>query len=116
MVRAAFLLIVLLQAASTPLIRVDSRAQGRTFFVDTARAEIRKELRDIAAPAPAGPLPTWLPPYPGAALTRNQTAPPDFGYAGYTSTTLPDAVFAHYEAAIRSAKVDITYTYRQAGR
>ena len=34
----------------------------------------------------------------------------------YSSTALPDAVFAHYENAIRGANITITYTYRQAGR
>jgi hypothetical protein len=85
--------------------------------VDTARAEIRKELRDVAAPPPAGPLPSWLPPYPGAAILRTQgNGPPDFGILLYSSTALPDAVFAHYEAAIRGANISITSTYKQAGR
>src|SRR5688572_20971830 len=115
MLRLAFALIVLVQAPTT-LIRVDSRAQGRTFLVDTARPEIRKELRDVAAPPSAGPLPSWLPPYPGTTLTRTQASPPDFGYAGYSSAALPDVVLAHYEAAMRGANITMTYTYRQPGR
>src|SRR4029434_793222 len=59
-------LILLVQASGAPLIRVDSRNQGRTFFVDTSRTEIRRELRDVTAPSPAGPLPSWLPPFPDA--------------------------------------------------
>jgi hypothetical protein len=117
MLRSSLVLIFLLQTASTTQIRVDSRNQGRTFIVDTARPEIRKELRDVAAPAPAGPLPAWLPPYPGATTLRTQgNGPPDFGLALYSSTALPDVVFAHYEAAIRGANTTITYNYRQAGR
>lgn len=116
MFRFALALMVLVQSETT-VMRVDSRSQGRTFLVDTARSEIRKELREVGAPSPAGPLPAWLPPYPGAAAVRTQAgSPPDFGYAGYTSAVSPDVVLAHYEAAMRSANITITYTYRQPGR
>jgi len=36
------------------VFRVDSREQGRTFYVDTDRPEIRRSLRDVSAPSPAG--------------------------------------------------------------
>ena len=116
MFRIALALTLLFQTETT-VVRVDSRSQGRTFLVDTARAEIRKELREVGAPSPAGPLPAWLPPYPGAAAIRTQAgSPPDFGYAGYSSAAMPDVVLAHYEAAMRGANINITYTYRQPGR
>jgi hypothetical protein len=120
MMRSAIALVLLLQAASSStVIRVDSRSQGRTFMVDTGRAEIRKSLRDVSAPPPAGGLPSWLPPYPGAKIVRSPDAngPQGFGYIGYTTSAPPDVVFGHYESAIRSTSgLTITYTYRQAGR
>jgi hypothetical protein len=111
------LLFALLQAAS-PIVRVDSRNQGRTFYVDTQRPEIRKALYDVAAARPAGPLPAWLPPFAGARPIPHDTThgPRDFGVALYATDAPPDAVFAHYESTLRAAPVTVTYTNRQPGR
>jgi hypothetical protein len=111
------LLIAFLQGAS-PIVRVDSRNQGRTFYVDTDRPEIRKALRDISAPPPAGPLPAWLPPFPGSRSIPHNAAndPPDFAIALYATDAPPDAVFAHYESALRAAPATVTYMNRQPGR
>jgi hypothetical protein len=110
-------LLLLLQAASA-VIRVDSRAQGRTFYVDTDRSEIRRALRDVSAPPPAGSLPAWLTPFPGAAPFghRGPNDPIDFGVATYTTAAPPDVVFAHYESQLGAAGVTITYINRQPGR
>src|SRR5688572_21409828 len=112
-------LMLLLQGAPSPIVRLDSREQGRTFYVDTDRSEIRKALRDVSAPSPAGEIPEWLPPYPGAAPwgQRGPNTPVDFGVATYSTTTAPDAVFAHYESSVRAAAgVTITSITRQPGR
>jgi hypothetical protein len=58
--------LVALQGGSSSVLRVDSREQGRTFYVDTDRPEIRKALRDASAPSPAGDMPEWTGAYPGA--------------------------------------------------
>jgi hypothetical protein len=111
------LVIALLQATS-PVVRVDSRGQGRTFYVDTDHREIRKALRDVSAPPPAGPLPAWLPPFPGARSIPHNSAndPSDFSVALYATDASPDAVFAHYESAVRASPVAVTYINRQPGR
>ena len=121
MTRLALIAVSLLalQGSPSPIIRVNSREQGRTFYVDPDRAEIRKALRDVSAPSPAGNLPDWLPPYPDAAPwgQRGPNAPVDFGVATYTSNGEPDAVFAYYEARARgTAGVTITSITRQPGR
>ena len=86
--------------------------------MDTDRREIRRNLRDVSAPSPAGNLPTWLPEYPGAlpTATPGPNAPAGSAYVIYTSGAEPDLVFAHYELHIREAGVRITYTTRQPGR
>jgi hypothetical protein len=61
----AALLLTLFQGGS-PIFRFDSREQGRTFSVDPDKPEIRRALRDVSAPSPAGSIPEWLPPYPDA--------------------------------------------------
>ena len=112
-------LMLLLQGAPSPIVRFDSREQGRTFYVDTDRSEIRKALRDVSAPSPAGEIPEWLPVYPGAAPwgQRGPNTPVDFGVSTYTTTAEPDAVFAHYESSARAAAgVTITSITRQPGR
>src|SRR5262245_29971836 len=101
-----FLLLAFIQAAVPgTLIQVDSRNQGRTFIVDTTLPAIRKELRDVVGPGPAGPVPGWLPLYPGAVLVDRPepSAPSDFKFQGYASSAAPDAVFAYYENAVRAA-------------
>jgi hypothetical protein len=102
------------------VVRVDSREQGRTFYVDTDRPKIREGLRDASAPSPAGDIPSWLPPYPGAAPwgeRARENAPVDFGFAGYTTNEAPDDVFAYYESRVRATPgVTITYVNRQPGR
>ncbi len=112
-------LLLLLQAGPSPIVRLDSREQGRTFYVDTDRPEIRKALRDGSAPSPAGEIPAWLPPYPGAAPwgERGPNAPIDVGVATYTTSAPPDSVFAYYESRIRTTDgVTITYINRRPGR
>jgi hypothetical protein len=111
------LLLLLLQAA-TPIIKVDSREQGRTFYVDTDRPEIRRALRDVSAPQPAGPIPSWLPPFPGAIERPHHGAndPIDFGVAVYAASAAPDLVFAHYDSSIEAAHASITYVNREPGR
>jgi hypothetical protein len=116
MIATALLLLV---QAGSPLVQIDSRQWGRTFIVDPDRKEIRQALRDVAAGSPAGSLPSWLPPYPGASPwgTPSPNHPTDFGSATYTSSAAPDAVFAHYETSVRAAAgVTITYINRQPGR
>jgi hypothetical protein len=111
------LLVALLQATS-PIVRVDSRGQGRTFYVDTERREIRDALRDVSAPPPAGTLPAWLPPFPGARPIPRTSAndQSDFSVALYATDAPPDAVFAHYESSVRVARATVTYVSRQPGR
>ena len=112
-------LMLLLQGAPSPIVRFDSREQGRTFYVDTDRLEIRKALRDVSAPSPAGEMPEWLPPYPGAAPwgQRGPNTPVDFGVAAYTTSAPPDSVFAHYESRIRATpSVTITHITKAPGR
>jgi len=111
--------LALTQGGPSPIVRVDSREQGRTFYVDTDRPKIREGLRDVSAPSPAGDIPAWLPPYPGAAPwgERNQNAPIDIGFASYTAPGTPDEVFAFYESRIRATSgVKITYINTQPGR
>lgn len=43
------------QGEASPIIRFDSREQGRTFYVDTDRDQIRKALRDVSAPSRGTP-------------------------------------------------------------
>ena len=112
-------LLLLLQAPPSSIVRLDSREQGRTFYVDTDRPEIRKALRDVSAPSAAGDIPAWLPPYPGAAAwgERGPNAPIDFGVATYTTSAPPDSVFAHYESRVRATDgVTITYISRRPTR
>ena len=110
-------LLLLLQVTS-PIIKVDSREQGRTFYVDTDRREIRQALRDVSAPSPAGPIPSWLPPFPGAVERPHDRSgdPMDFGVVGYTASAAPDVVFAHYDSAIGAAHATATYVNREPGR
>jgi hypothetical protein len=114
-VSPSILLIAFFQAVS-PIVKLDSRENGRTFYVDTDKPEIRKALRDVSAPSPAGSLPEWLPPYPDAGVVphRGDKDPIDFGVMVYETNTAPDVVFAHYEAAIR-AGATITYINRRPG-
>ena len=113
-------ILLLVQGGQSPIVRFDSREQGRTFYVDTDRAEIRKALRDVSAPSPAGDMPEWTATFPGAAPWGQRAAanaPIDFGVAVFTTSAAPDAVFAHYESQIRAAAgVKITYINRQPGR
>ncbi|HTI65660.1 MAG TPA: hypothetical protein VL524_19185 [Gemmatimonadaceae bacterium] len=111
------LLLSLLQAGSA-VVKVDSREQGRTFYVDTDRPEIRHALRDVSAPAPAGPIPSWLPPYPGAIERPHDGSkdPVDFGVVVYTAGAPADVVFAHYDSVIQAARVAVTYVNREPGR
>ena len=112
-------LLFVLQGAQSPAIRIDSREQGRTFFVDPDRPEIRKALRDVSAPSPAGPMPEWVTPPPDATPwgQRGENTPVDFGVATYTSTTPPDPLFAYFESRARAAGgVTITSITRQPGR
>ena len=113
----AALLLALFQGGS-PIVRFDSREQGRTFSVDPDKPEIRQALRDVSAPSPAGSIPDWLPPYPDAREIphKGTNDPLDFGVAVYASTAAPDVVFAHYQAAIQAAKVTITYINQRPGR
>ena len=116
---SAAALVLLVQGAPSPIVKFDSREQGRTFYVDTDRAEIRKALRDVSAPSPAGELPEWLPPYPGAApfAQRGPNTPVDFGFAAYTTAALPDSVFAYYQSRIRTTPgVTITHITTAPGR
>ena len=111
--------ILTIQGGPSAIVRLDSREQGRTFYVDTDRAEIRKALRDVSAPSPAGEMPEWVATFPGAAPwgQRGPNAPVDFGVATYTTTAAPDSVFAYYESRIRAAGgVTIKYINRQPGR
>src|SRR5262245_6849309 len=108
-----------IQGGPSGVARVDSREQGRTFYVDLDRAELRQALRDVSAPSPAGDIPAWLPPYPGAAPwgERGPNAPIDIGVATYTTSAPPDSVFAFYESRVRAADgVTITYINRRPGR
>jgi hypothetical protein len=112
-------LLVVLQGSPSPTIRIDSREQGRTFFVDPDHPEIRKALRDVSAPSPAGPMPEWVTPPPDVTPwgQRSENAPVDFGVATYTSTTPPDALFAYFESRARATSgVTITSITRQPGR
>ena len=112
----SILFIAFFQAVS-PIVKVDSRENGRTFYVDTDKPEIRKALRDVSAPSPAGSIPEWLPPYPDARVVphRGDNDPIDFGVIVYETNTAPDAVFAHYESAIRAGGATITYINRRPG-
>ena len=108
-----------LQGEPSSVLRVDSREQGRTFYVDTDRPAIRKALRDASAPSPAGDMPEWIGAYPGATTwgKPSPNGPVDFGVATLNTTDAPDVVFAYYESRIRASRgVTITYTSRQAGR
>ena len=108
-----------LQGEVSPIIRFDSREQGRTFYVDTDRDQIRKALRDVSAPSPAGEIPEWVAPYPGLAPwgQRGPNTPVDFGVATYTTSAAPDSVFAYYESRARGTSgVTITSITRQPGR
>ena len=67
----AALLLTLFQGGS-PIVRFDSREQGRTFLVNPDKPEIRQALRDVSAPSPAGSIPEWLPPYPDARKIRTR--------------------------------------------
>ena len=111
------ILIVAFFQALSPIVKVDSRENGRTFYVDTDKQEIRKALRDVSAPSPAGSIPEWLPPYPDARVVphRGENDPIDFGVVVYESDTAPDVVFAHYESAIRAGGATITYINRRPG-
>ena len=113
----AALLLTLFQGGS-PIVRFDSREQGRTFSVDPDKPEIRQALRDVSAPSPAGSIPEWLPPYPDAREIphKGTNDPVDFGVAVYATTAAPDVVFAHYQAAIQAAKATITYINQRPGR
>ena len=118
---AAAVLLALLQAGTppvSPIVRFDSREQGRTFYVDTDKPEIRTALRDVSAPSPVGPLPPWLPAYPDARLLPHDGSkdPIDFGVVVYVTNTAPDLVFAHYESSIHAARANITYINREPGR
>jgi len=114
-VSPSILLIAFFQAVS-PIVKLDSRENGRTFYVDTDKPEIRKALRDVSAPSPAGSIPEWLPPYSDARVVphRGDKDPIDFGVMVYETNAAPDVVFAHYEAAIR-AGATITYINRRPG-
>jgi hypothetical protein len=112
-------LLAALQGGPSSVVRVDSREQGRTFYVDTDRPEIRKALRDVSAPSPAGDMPEWTGVYPGATPwgKPSPNGPVDFGVATLNTTDAPDAAFAYYESRIRASRgVTITYTSRQPGR
>ena len=112
-------LFLALQGEPSPIVRADSREQGRTFYVDTDRDQIRKALRDVSAPSPAGEIPDWVAPFPGLEPwgRRRANAPQDVGVATYTTTAPPDSVFAFYEARARSTQaVTITNVTRQPGR
>lgn len=111
------LLVALLQAVS-PIVKVDSREQGRTFYVDMDKPEIRKALRDVSAPLPAGSMPAWLAVFPDARVVPHNRAndPIDFGVAVYSTTAAPDIVFAHYDSVIRAGGATITYMNRRPGR
>ena len=78
----AALLLALFQGGS-PIVRFDSREQGRTFSVDPDKPEIRQALRDVSAPSPAVGIPEWLPPYPDAREIphKGTNDPVDFGAA-----------------------------------
>jgi hypothetical protein len=118
-VLAPAILLALLQGATavSPIVKIDSREQGRTFYVDTDKPEVRKALRDVSAPSRAGPIPSWLPTYPDARLVPHHgNDPVDFGVEEYTTGAKPDVVFAHYESAIHAANATITYINRQPGR
>lgn len=110
-------LLLLLQATS-PVVKVDSREQGRTFYVDTDRPEIRAALRDVSAPSPAGAMPAWLPLFPGAVERPHDASkdPTDFGVVVYSASAAPDVVFAHYDSAIHAARATVTYVNRESGR
>jgi hypothetical protein len=116
-VSPSILVFALLQAVS-PVVKVDSREQGRTFYVDTDKPEIRKALRDVSAPSPAGPIPSWLPRFPGAIARPHDGAkdPVDFGVVVYGTSAAPDVVFAHYESVIQAGHATITYINREPGR
>ena len=113
----SILLIAFFQAVS-PIVKLDSRENGRTFYVDTDKPEIRKALRDVSVPSPAGSVPEWLPPYPAARVVphRGDKDPIDFGVMVYETNESPDAVFTHYETAIRAGGATITYINRRPGR
>jgi hypothetical protein len=118
---ATAVLFALLQGGTppvSPIVRFDSREQGRTFYVDTDKPEIRKALRDVSAPSPVGPIPPWLPAYPDARLLPHDGSkdPIDFGVVVYVTSTAPDVVFAHYESSIHAARANITYINREPGR
>jgi hypothetical protein len=116
-IRPVVLLVLALQGGN--VVRVDSREQGRTFYVDTGRSEIRKALRDVSAPSPAGEMPDWLATYPDATPwgQRSENAPVDFGVATFNSATAADEVFAYYESRIRATSgVTISSITRQPGR
>ena len=114
---SAILFVTLLQAVS-PIVKVDSREQGRTFYVDTDKPEIRQALRDVSAPSPAGPIPSWLPAFPGAVERPHDGSkdPVDFGVVVYGTTAAPDVVFAYYDSLTRAARATVTYTNREPGR
>jgi hypothetical protein len=113
----AALILALFQGGS-PTVRFDSREQGRTFYVDADKPEIRQALRDVSAPSPAGSIPDWLLPYPGAREIPHQGTndPIDFGVAVYATTAAPDVVLAHYQAAIQAANATVTYINQRPGR
>src|SRR5262245_55092017 len=89
-----------LQGGPSSVVRIDSREQGRTFYVDTDRPAIRKALRDASAPSPAGDMPEWTGVYPGATPWGNPSpnGPVDFGVATLNTADAPDVVFAYYES------------------
>ena len=112
-------ILLVAQGEVSPIIRFDSREQGRTFYVDTDREQIRKALRDVSAPSPAGEIPEWAAPYAGLQPwgQRGAHTPENLGIATYTTTTPPDSVFAYYESRARTTPgVAITSITRQPGR
>ena len=118
-------LLLALQGAQSPTVRIDSREQGRTFYVDPDDPEIRKALRDVSASLPAGPMPAWATP-PADAKPWGQpspNAPVEFGVATYSSSAPPDSVVAYFESrAARDSSpsgtttasvADVTAFYRE---
>jgi hypothetical protein len=113
----AALLLALCQGGS-PIVRFDSREQGRTFSVDPDKPEIRQALRDVSAPSPAGTIPDWLPPFPGAQ-ERPHRARTTLWTSASRSTPrrpLPTLYSRNYQAAIQAAKPTITYINQRPGR
>lgn len=122
-------LLLVLQGAQSPTVRIDSREQGRTFYVDPDHPEILR-LRDSTAqkeydlsmstmlryarsvplePSARGDFPPWLAFYPNAKVVAAHAPPP-----GWRPQTGADMRSFNIELNTTASVAEVAAFYREA--